>query len=68
MVIFFISSQFATIKRQLGPDEMKFFMWAYKDAASSLHSYLILNMKSDTEERFRVQSNIFKDPQHVYIT
>ena len=69
MVIFKNSrdnSQFATIARQIRPDNVKFLMWAYKDAISSLHSYFMLDLKPDTEERFRVQSNILDYPQHVY--
>ena len=42
-------------------------MWAYKDAASSPHAHLMLDLKPDTEERFRMQSKILEDPQHVYI-
>ena len=44
------------------------YMWAYKDATSSPHTYLMIDLKPDTEERFRVQSNIFEDPQHLHIT
>ena len=50
------------------PDEVKFFMWAYTDATSSPHIYLMLDLKPDTDERFRVRNNILKDPQNVYIT
>ena len=43
-------------------------MWAYKDATYSPHTYLMLDRKAETEERFRVRSNILKDSQHVYVT
>ena len=62
------NSQFATIARQIRPDKVKFLIWAYKDAASSPHTYLMLDLKPDTEERFRVRNNILEDPQDVYIT
>ena len=61
-------SQFATIARKMRPDKVKFFMWTCKDVRPSLHSYLMLDLKQSTEERFRAQSNILKDPQHVDIT
>ena len=61
-------SQFATITRQIHPDKVKFLMWAYKDTTSSLHTYLMLDLTPDTEDRFRVRNNILEDPQHVYIT
>ena len=54
------NSQLATIARQIRPDKMKFLMRAYKDATSSPHTYLMLDLKPDTEERFRVRSNIWK--------
>ena len=62
------NSQFTTIARQIHPDKVKFLMWAYKDATSSPHSYLMFYLKSDTEEMFRVRSNTLEDLQHVYIT
>ena len=62
------NSQFATIARQIRPDKVKFLMWAYKDSASSLHTYLMLDFTPDTEERYRVRSNILEDPQDVYTT
>ena len=62
------NSQFATIARQIRPDKVKFLMWAYKVATSSLHCYLMLHMKPETEASFRVRSNILEDPQQVYIT
>ena len=63
MVIFKIprdNLQFAIIARQIRPDKVKFLMWAYKDATSSPHSYLMFDLKPDTEERFRVRSKFWK--------
>ena len=60
MVIFrnpWDNSQFATIARQIHPDKVKFLMWTYKDAKLSPHTYLMLDLKPYTEERFRVRSN-----------
>ena len=62
------NSQFVTIARQIRPDKVKFLIWAYKEATSSPHTYLMLDLKPDTEERFRVRNNILEDPQDVYIT
>ena len=62
------NSQFATIARQIRLDKNKFLMWVYKDAASFPHTYLMFDLKPNTEERFRVRSNILEDPQNVYIT
>ena len=70
MVIFKNSrdnSQCATIARQIRPDKVKVLMWAYKNATSSPHTYLMHDLKPDTEKRVRVRSNILEDPQQVYI-
>ena len=61
------NSEFATIARQIRPDKLKFLMWAYKDATSSPYTYLMLDLKPETEERFRVRSYILEDTRHVYI-
>ena len=47
------NSQFATIARQIHPDKVEFLMWVCKDTRSSPHIYLMLDLKPDTEERFR---------------
>ena len=61
------NSQFATIARQIHTDKVNFFMWAYKDATLSPHTYLMLDLKPDTEERFQVQSNTLEAcTKHVY--
>ena len=46
--------QFATIARQICLDKLKFllFMWACKDATLFLHTYLMLDSKPNTEEKF----------------
>lgn len=62
------NSQFAFIARQIFSGKVKFLMWTYKDATSSSHTYLMLYLKPDTQERFRMSSNILKDPQNAYIT
>ena len=41
--------QFGTITRQIRQDKVKFLMWAYKDATSYPHSYLMVELKPDTE-------------------
>ena len=61
------NSQFVTIARQIHLNKVKFLMWAYKDATSSPHIYLMLDLKPDNEERFRMRTNILEDSKHVYI-
>ena len=61
------NSQFVTIARQIHPNKVKFLTWAYKDVIPSLDTYVMLDLKPGTEERFRVRSNILEDRQHGYI-
>ena len=61
-----VNSKLATIARQIHPDKVRLLMWADKDATSP-HSFLMLDLKPGTEERFRVQRYILEDLQHVYI-
>ena len=46
------NSQFATIARQIRPDRVKFVTWVYKDATSSLHSYLMLDLNQTLRKGF----------------
>ena len=59
--------QFAIIAREIRPDKLKFLMLAYKDSTSSPHTYLMLDLKPDTKERFPVRSNNLGDSQHTHI-
>jgi len=59
--------QIAVLGRQLYPEHGKFLIEAFKDATSSPHSYLLLDLRPETSEQFRVRSNIFPgDQQTVY--
>ena len=51
--------QFATIARQIRLDKVNFLMWAYRDATSSSHTNLMLDLKPDTEEMFQVRKQHF---------
>jgi hypothetical protein len=55
------SGQFATLARQMYPDGAKFAIEAYKDATSLPHSYLLIDVKPETDECYRLRTNIFPD-------
>ena len=63
-------SQFAHLARQVMPQNTKFLTWAYKEATENPHSYLLLDLKAETNDRYRVRSNILPndgDTQFVYM-
>ena len=51
-------SQFSHLARQFMPHKKAFIQWAYSDATHKSYSYLLLDLKADTDERYRVRSNI----------
>jgi len=60
--------QVATLARQMYPGNSKFLVEAFKDATSNLFGYLLLDLKPDTSERYRIRTNIFPgETQFVYL-
>ena len=62
------SSQIACLARQMYPGNGKFMLESFKDATSNPFGYLLVDMRPETDELFRLRSNIFPDDQqYVYI-
>ena len=60
--------QVATLGQQMYPGKSKFLIDAYKDATEKPYGYLLLDLKPDTAEIYRVRSNIFSNEmQYIYI-
>ena len=50
------------------PGKRKFLTDAYKDATEKPYGYLVLDLKPETGEKFRVRTNIFPgEVQYVYL-
>ena len=60
-------SQIQHLAKQVMPTNTKFLMKAYKDATQRPHSYLLLDLRPSTEDRFRIRTSILETPQYVYI-
>ena len=62
-------SQIQNLARQFMPTNSKFLTWAYQDATEKPHSYLLLDLTPNTDDRYRVRAKILPDeePQIVYI-
>ena len=60
--------QVATLARQMYPGQSKFLVEAFKNATEKPFGYLLLDLKPDTDEKYRVRTNIFPDErQYVYL-
>jgi len=59
--------QVATLGRQMYPNNSKFLVEAFRDATEKPYGYLLLDLRADTLEKFRVRTNIFAgEVQFVY--
>jgi len=62
------ATQVAHLARQMYPGKSKFLIEAFKDATQEPFSYMLLDLKPDTEEKFRVRTKIFPGEQcYVYV-
>ena len=62
------ATQVAHLARQMYPGKSKFLIEAFKDATVKPYSYMLLDLKSETEDKFRVRANIFPDEENfVYV-
>jgi hypothetical protein len=62
------ASQISHLARQMYPRNWKFLVDAFQDATSTPYSYLLLDLKSDTEENQRVRANVFTgEVNYAYI-
>ena len=60
--------QISTLGRQMYPGQNKFLVEAFKNATEKPFGYLLLDLKPDTDEKYRVRTNIFPDErQYVYV-
>ena len=62
-------SQIQHLAKQVMPTNTKFLMEAYKDATQKPHSYLLLDLMPNSEDKYRIRTNILPQeaPQYVYI-
>ena len=61
--------QVATLARQMYPGQSKFLVEAFKNATEKPFGYSLLDLKADTDEKYRVRTNIFPDEtQYVYVS
>ena len=60
--------QVSTLARQMYPGQNKFLVEAFKNATEKPFGYLLLDLKPDTDEKYRIRTNIFpEERQYVYV-
>lgn len=60
--------QVATLGRQMYPGNGKFLVEAFRMATEKPYGYLLIDLRADTLEKYRLRSNIFADErQYVYL-
>jgi len=62
------STQIASLSRQMYPGRSKFMIEAFADATAAPFSYLLIDLKPDTDEQHRLRTGIFPgDATYVYV-
>ena len=54
-----------TLARQMYPGCGKYLIEAYQDATEKPYSYLFIDLRPQTDDKYRLRSNIFPDEQQV---
>jgi hypothetical protein len=61
------STQIATLSRQIYPGKSKFLIESFQDATRKPYGYLVVDLKTDTEEAYRVRTCIFPEDEWHYV-
>ena len=60
--------QVSTLARQMYPGQNKFLVEAFRNATEKPFGYLLLDLKPDTDEKYRIRTNVFpEERQYVFI-
>ncbi len=58
--------QVATLARQMYPGKSKFVVEAFRDATDKPYGYLLIDLKPETDENYRLRTNIFPDDDRQF--
>lgn len=62
------ATQIAHLARQMYPGKSKFMIEAFRDATSKPYTYLMIDLRPETEDMLRLRSSIFPDEDNfVYV-
>ena len=57
----------ATLARQMYPGKSKFLLEAFEDATREPYGYLLIDLKPETDEQYRIRTKIFPDDHRQYV-
>ncbi|EFA11822.1 hypothetical protein TcasGA2_TC005055 [Tribolium castaneum] len=60
-------AQINFLARQIFPENIKFVQESYKDATMRPHGYLLIDLKQNTPDDFRIRTNILPDEEPCYV-
>lgn len=61
------ANQVAILARQMYPGKSKFVVEAFGDATREPYGYLLIDLKPETDEKYRLRTNIFPDDDRQYV-
>ena len=63
------ASQISVLGKQMYPNKSKNLAEAFQDATSSTYGYLLIDIRPELENKFRLRTGIFPgDTHYVYVT
>jgi hypothetical protein len=64
------AGQVSTLARQMYPDKSKFVVEAFEDATKEPYGYLLIALKPETDDSYRIRTRIFPndDRQYAYVS
>ncbi len=61
------ANQVMVLRRQMDPNNVKYFMECYQDATSQAYGYLMIDYKAKTPDQYRLRTGLLADRQVVYL-
>ena len=62
------ANQFATLARQIYPNDSRIAIEAYADDTSVPYGYFLVDLKPEQDDRYRLRTNVFPgETQYVYM-
>ena len=61
------ASQVAVLARQMYPGKSRFVVEAFQDATKKPHGYLLIDLRPETDDAYRIRTNIFPDDDRQYV-
>ena len=61
------AGQVATLARQMYPGKSKFVIESYEDATKEPYGYLLIDLRPETDERYRIRTKIFPDDERQFV-